>query len=170
MLGIPVLTNLDGSESQPVGVENIEGSLITMSFSPDGEQVAYLTEEGDVFLAKSDFSGKLQAKIESDYQRCLGDFYPRFLSWSPDSTELIFTDVNCIRNIGLLETDYKIQADNGWVLREASGAMHLCGWSPDGQSVSYIEFSDRKELKLSTTFGETTEIDYPGASCPTWIY
>jgi hypothetical protein len=170
ILGKPVVTTLDGSESQAVGLDNIDGSLITMSFSPDGERVVYLTETGEVYLAKSDFSEKLRTNIESRYQRCLGDYYPSFRAWSPDSAELIFTDVNCIRNIGKLETDYKIQGDNGLILTEVSGGRHLCGWSPDGQSVFYTEYSDHVELKLSSPLGVIGfEVNYPGASCPTWI-
>ncbi len=179
LLGKPIETDLEGNESQPVGFENIEGSLLKMSFSPDGQRVAYITEAGEVFLANSDFSEKQQVDIESKYKTCIGDYYPSFPEWSPNSAEVIFRDVQCMAFFGLSTTDYLVRVDDGEILSEVSfsfgNGRYFCGWSPNGQLVRYLDTSEEYKLRLLPDPGTDNpawidlEIDYPSTLCPTWI-
>jgi len=176
--GIPVVTNLDGSEIQVVGLENIDSLLRIFSFSPDGEKVAYLTNEGEVFLAKSDFSEGFQVDMEHNRDRDYND--PSFGSWSGDSQYVIFKDIGYIFFGGapkFLNSDYLIRASDGKLLNPTNpgkyGSEEMCGWSPNGSLIYYKFYSEPYKLSLLEIDENRTYtsfiINFESRECPTWI-
>jgi Tol biopolymer transport system component/DNA-binding winged helix-turn-helix (wHTH) protein len=99
------------------------------SFSTDGKSVAYVSfPEGILWRANRDGSGSMQLTKPP--------FHPKVIRWSPDGTQIIFTD----DSPASVETIYLVSSHGGTPVRllpEDNGSEQDANWSPDGKSVVY---------------------------------
>jgi DNA-binding winged helix-turn-helix (wHTH) protein/Tol biopolymer transport system component len=100
-----------------------------VAFSRDGTYVAYVTfPDGILWRANRDGSGLLQLTKPP--------FYPRDVRWSPDDSEIVFTD-NSQNGVDAI---YVVPSQGGTPERfipEESGPHADLTWSPDGKKVVY---------------------------------
>jgi len=100
-----------------------------VSFSPDGRSVAYVSfPDGALWRANRDGTGVVQLTQPP--------FYPKFPRWSPDGTQILFTDLGSRGQ----DTLYVISAQGGTprrILPEDDGPQSDGNWSPDGKKMLY---------------------------------
>jgi DNA-binding winged helix-turn-helix (wHTH) protein/Tol biopolymer transport system component len=98
-------------------------------FSRDGTYVAYVTfPDGILWRANRDGTGLLQLTKPP--------FYPRDVRWSPDGSEIVFTD-NSQNGVDAI---YVVPSQGGTperLIPEESGPHADLTWSPDGKKVVY---------------------------------
>jgi DNA-binding winged helix-turn-helix (wHTH) protein/Tol biopolymer transport system component len=113
-------------ELQPyLGGRSVEG----VSFSPDGQYIAYVTfPEGILWKANRDGSTPIQLTDPP--------MYPALPRWSPDGTQILFTSMNP----GYVYKGYLISAQGGaphLLLPENKGGQGCPNWSPDGRRIVF---------------------------------
>ena len=100
-----------------------------VAFSRDGTYVAYVTfPDGILWRANRDGTGLLQLTKPP--------FYPRDVRWSPDGSEIVFTD-NSQNGVDAI---YVVPSQGGTperLIPEESGPQSDPTWSPDGKKVVY---------------------------------
>jgi DNA-binding winged helix-turn-helix (wHTH) protein/Tol biopolymer transport system component len=100
-----------------------------VAFSRDGTYVAYVTfPDGILWRANRDGTGLLQLTKPP--------FYPRDVRWSPDGSQIVFTD----NSQNGLDAIYVVSSQGGTPVRfipEESGPHADLTWSPDGKKVVY---------------------------------
>jgi Tol biopolymer transport system component len=100
-----------------------------VAFSRDGTYVAYVTfPDGILWRANRDGTGLLQLTKPP--------FYPRDVRWSPDGSEIVFTD-NSQNGVDAI---YVVPSKGGTperLIPEESGPHADLTWSPDGRKVAY---------------------------------
>ncbi len=100
-----------------------------LDFSRDGRYVAYVSfPDGVLWRADRDGSGLMQLTKPP--------FYPRMPRWSPDGSQIIFTD-NSQNGVDKI---YVISSQGGTPQRlvpDDDGPQSDQGWSPDGKEVVY---------------------------------
>jgi DNA-binding winged helix-turn-helix (wHTH) protein/Tol biopolymer transport system component len=100
-----------------------------VAFSRDGTYVAYVTfPDGILWRANRDGTGLLQLTKPP--------FYPRDVRWSPDGSEIVFTD-NSQNGVDAI---YVVPSKGGTperLIPEESGPHADLTWSPDGKKVVY---------------------------------
>ena len=100
-----------------------------VAFSRDGTYVAYVTfPDGILWRANRDGTGLLQLTKPP--------FYPRDVRWSPDGSEIVFTD-NSQNGVDAI---YVVPSQGGTperLIPEQSGPHADLTWSPDGKKVVY---------------------------------
>ncbi|MGA2569713.1 MAG: winged helix-turn-helix domain-containing protein [Terracidiphilus sp.] len=105
-----------------------------VDFSPDGSSVAYVSyPDGALWKARGDGTARAQLTAPP--------IYPKLIRWSPDGTQILFTDFSPAG----LETVYVISSQGGTpmrVLPEDSGPQQDANWSPDGSKVVFSSRSD----------------------------
>lgn len=174
-LGNPMVIDIDGSNKQQAG--GIELYLKQMLFSPDGDRVAYFTNDSELYIADNDFSNAQLIPGNYASESCKGQFLPRILEWSSESQYIIVQTNYCFNIRGQLfpqATDFLIRISDGAPVDVGADArgQHLCGWSPDKTYV-YIKDGDEGnqlvlvDVELIGTDAEL-EISYSGG-CPSWI-
>lgn len=101
-----------------------------VAFSADGKSVAYVTfPEGILWRANRDGSDPMQLTEPG--------FYPKFPSWSPDGTQIVFFDTN------------RQGHTQGYILSSRGGTPQLLlpedkddqvdlNWSPDGSKIAFF--------------------------------
>lgn len=98
-------------------------------FSRDGKCVAYVSfPDGILWRANRDETGLMQLTE--------APFYPRNPRWSPDGTQILFTD----NSHNGMDSIYLISSQGGApkrLLPDESELQSLGDWSPDGKSVVY---------------------------------
>jgi DNA-binding winged helix-turn-helix (wHTH) protein/Tol biopolymer transport system component len=108
-------------------LRGISAEMVT--FSRDGTYVAYVTfPDGILWRANRDGTGLLQLTKPP--------FYPRDVRWSPDGSEIVFTD-NSQNGVDAI---YVVPSQGGTPQRlipEESGPHADLTWSPDGKKVVY---------------------------------
>lgn len=108
-------------------LEGISAEFVT--YSSDGESIAYVSfPDGVLWRANRDGTGVVQLTEPP--------FYPKFPRWSPNGTEILFTDSGPNRQDAL----YVISAHGGTpkrILPEDNGPQSDGNWSPDGKKVLY---------------------------------
>jgi DNA-binding winged helix-turn-helix (wHTH) protein/Tol biopolymer transport system component len=100
-----------------------------VAFSRDGTYVAYVTfPDGILWRANRDGTGLLQLTKPP--------FYPRDVRWSPDGSQIVFTD-NSQNGVDAI---YVVPSQGGTperLIPEESGPQVDLTWSPDGKKVVY---------------------------------
>jgi len=100
-----------------------------VAFSRDGTCVAYVTfPDGILWRANRDGTGLLQLTKPP--------FYPRDVRWSPDGSQIVFTD-NSQNGVDAI---YVVPSQGGTperLIPEESGPHADLTWSPDGKKVVY---------------------------------
>lgn len=97
-------------------------------FSLDGKFVAYVSfPDGILWRANRDGSGLVQVTQPP--------FYPRNPHWSPDGTQILFTD----NTKNSVDAAYIVSSQGGTPKRlfPGDGPQSLAEWSPDGTKVAY---------------------------------
>jgi Tol biopolymer transport system component len=106
------------------------------TWSPDGRQIAFLTQNGDsfcsIYVMNADGTNLRQVTTLSTgvYDIEHG------LSWSPDGTKIAFNDSTDIFTINDIFT-IKIDGSNRVNLTNGSGYNYQPAWSPDGSSIAF---------------------------------
>jgi DNA-binding winged helix-turn-helix (wHTH) protein/Tol biopolymer transport system component len=100
-----------------------------VAFSRDGTYLAYVTfPDGILWRANRDGTGLQQLTKPP--------FYPRDIRWSPDGSEIVFTD-NSQNGVDAI---YVVPSQGGTperLIPEDSGPQWDATWSPDGKKVEY---------------------------------
>jgi Tol biopolymer transport system component/DNA-binding winged helix-turn-helix (wHTH) protein len=100
-----------------------------LSFSKDGQWVAYVSfPDGILWRANRDGSGPVQLTKAA--------FRPKSIRWSPDGTQIIFTDDSPTS----VETIYVVSSHGDTPVRllpEDNQPQQDAFWSPDGKRVAY---------------------------------
>ncbi|MDT7812072.1 MAG: TolB protein [Acidobacteriaceae bacterium] len=100
-----------------------------VAFSRDGTYVAYVTfPDGILWRANRDGTGLLQLTKPP--------FYPRDVRWSPDGSQIVFTD-NSQNGVDAI---YVVPSKGGTperLIPEESGPQFDLTWSPDGKKAVY---------------------------------
>jgi DNA-binding winged helix-turn-helix (wHTH) protein/Tol biopolymer transport system component len=100
-----------------------------VAFSRDGTYVAYVTfPDGILWRANRDGTGLLQLTKPP--------FYPRDVRWSPDGSQIVFTD-NSQKGVDAI---YVVPSHGGTperLIPGESGPQFDATWSPDGEKVVY---------------------------------
>ena len=114
-----------------------------IAFSADGKSVAYVTfPEGILWRANRDGSDPLQLTEPG--------LYPKFPSWSPDGTQLVFFDTN------------REGHTQGYILSSRGGTPQLLlpedkndqfdlNWSPDGRKIAFFSSDNLGGWERSAT-------------------
>jgi len=120
-------------------------------FSRDGKYVAYVSfPDGILWRANRDGGGVVQLTEPP--------FYPRNPRWSPDGTQILFTDNT---HIGV-DAIYVVSSQGGTPKRlfpDTGGPQSIADWSPDGTKVVYtthpgFSYVPRDESKIETRIVE----------------
>jgi Tol biopolymer transport system component/DNA-binding winged helix-turn-helix (wHTH) protein len=101
-----------------------------VAFSKDGTHVVYVTSpDGVLWRAHRDGTGLVQLTKPP--------FYPRDVRWSPDGSEIVFTD----NSQNSVDAVYVVPSQGGTppkrLIPEESGPHADLTWSPDGKKVVY---------------------------------
>jgi Tol biopolymer transport system component len=142
----PISFTVNESDGWHVGTVNPDGSgrrVLTdgvrdysTSWSPDGSQIAYDTDQGGIWIMNADGSGKLRLTTGSDS-------YPR---WSPDGARILFSRYGN----GMFEADrytsyptmhlwiVNVDGSNEHQVTNERSADIAGSWSPDGGKIAFI--------------------------------
>jgi Tol biopolymer transport system component len=102
------------------------GSIFAVAWSPDGKRIAVsigytsLQPDEGIWVINPDGSGLRQVTVPES-----ANDVPRHLSWSPDSTQLAFSNRADVSTV--------VSVDTGATREVGHGALPL--WSPDGRSL-----------------------------------
>jgi Tol biopolymer transport system component/DNA-binding winged helix-turn-helix (wHTH) protein len=131
-------------------------------FSGDGKAVAYVTyPDGNLWRANRDGSERVQLSGRSTY--------PSSIRWSPDGTQVLYSDAATLKDSRLL---YVIPARGGTPTRITStdsGPEHDPSWSPDGKRIVFFA-SRTGDLRIVDLIGHQIRT-LPGSSgmfSPRW--
>jgi Tol biopolymer transport system component len=140
-----------------------------VDFSADRKYVAYVSfPDGILWRANRDGSGAVQLTKPP--------FYPKLIHWSPDGTQILFTDFSPSG----MEEAYVVSSLGGVpmrVLPEDNGPQRDAGWSPDGARIVFSSGSgaqgtesDEQELRILDLGSHTITslADSEGMSSPQW--
>ena len=173
--GLPVVTDITSAESEPVASGNLEGSLVALSFSPDGKRLAYINKAGKLYIAMSDFSDPQEMRGTFISDSCQGKFHPSIVEWSSDGEYLVISWNLCLTLNKMLfpknQTSVVSVASGGSLDSVHGDKGELCGWAPDGSFVYRSETDEGNTLVLGEpggTEGKYILEDYK-AGCPSWI-
>lgn len=172
-LGNPMVMDAEGT-NQEIFTE-LEPTVASLSFSPDGGKAAFLTDESTLYTAHSDFSDAQWASGRFDSSSCDGKFPPHIQAWSNDGEYLIVRTYVCaVINRQLFPTarDVLVRTNDRERVNVASRDSKLCGWSPDNMLV-YIDDTDEGDRLIMADMGSLDgpaafEMKYTGG-CPDWI-
>ncbi len=113
--------NQDGTQLRRV----VSGSDPT--WSPDGEQIVFVTPNRDLAIVRADGTGARVIDVTGiGTETARWRLHP---AWSPDGTRIAF---------GTSEALYVVNAGGGPVLELARGYEPAPAWSPDGTTIAFI--------------------------------
>jgi Ca2+-binding RTX toxin-like protein len=168
------MINADGSGLTQL-TDNEGGDDTEPAWSPDGEQIAFVSHHGrpgqkntDIYVmdANPATSDALAVSLTADFTppgcipRCYqpNDVSP---SWSPDGSQITYSTVF---DVWKMDTD---PATTDWTnLTDGSGGGFNPAWSPDGSSIAYSRFdviNGRNEMNIyvmdASNGGNKTAVD-----------
>lgn len=125
------ITNLDGSGFRSLSREELGNTIQSLSFSPDGNKIAYTTKGESIYLINSDGSNR-QRLIDSNA------ISPK---WLPDSSGILFLIRSLTREN---EWDVAIKYLDGRPLKifDIVGTEADPDISPDGKKVIWANYND----------------------------
>jgi dipeptidyl aminopeptidase/acylaminoacyl peptidase len=133
----------------------------TLSFSPDGSEIAYVTNTSGQFnLWRQSSAGGYPHQLTTFDNQSV-----RRVAWSPDGQTILFT---ADREGDEFHQLYRIPARGGWPepLTDAPEAQHYLAmvdaWSPDGRAIAYAG-NDREPSDQDIL---VRDLDLPEASRP----
>ena len=112
----------------------------SVAWSPDGKYVAYISDatgEDEIYIRKQDGS-EAAMQLTSG-----GDTYKYFLTWSPDSKKIAWTD----KKLRLLYVDISTKAVT-LVDQAKSWEHNSVAWSPDSRYIAYGRQDDDARSKI----------------------
>lgn len=135
--GAGELLVVDGDGGGATMLANFESPQYP-SWSPSGEEIAFTTGRGDLYIVGDD-GGDLRQVIDSG-DACL-DLFPE---WSPDASQLAFVR-DCTENgaPGI----YLVGADGMGLTRiyPSHNTVQGVTWSPDGLRLAFAEWPDQNQ-------------------------
>ena len=133
----------------------------TLSFSPDGSEIAYVTNtSGQYNLWRQSSAGGYPHQLTTFVDQSV-----RRVAWSPDGQTILFT---ADRDGDEFHQLYRISAHGGWPdpLTNAPAAQHYLAsvdaWSPDGRTIAYAG-NDREPADQDVL---VRNLDLPEANRP----
>lgn len=131
------LVRPDGTDRHPIDI-GVDGIPFAPSWSPDGEQIAFVMrtdDAGSVWTAAADGSG---AGLLYDSEQCTQSFWP---VWSPDGTRIaiacyverdgdVFSSVSILDLASMERTDFV-------TLKYPETFDNPPSWSPDGSALTF---------------------------------
>jgi len=169
--GVTLRNELVRYEQQSHDFQQFLGGISAefVDFSVDGKYVAYVSfPDGILWKANRDGSGREQLTKPP--------YYPKLIHWSPDGTQILFTDYSAAG----LEAAYVVSSRGGTPIRvipEDEGPEQDASWSPDGAKILFSSKSDLgagqaydQELRILDlgTHKITSIPDSVGMSSPRW--
>jgi DNA-binding winged helix-turn-helix (wHTH) protein/Tol biopolymer transport system component len=133
-----------------------------VAYSKDGAQIAYVTyPDGILWRAKADGTDRVQLTSPPTY--------PRLCRWSPDGTQILFSDTRSASRFGL----YTVSAQGGMprlLLPDDDGQGEIDGyWSPDGHKIVYQVDAHHSLRILDLDTGKVNQVpDSDGLWSPRW--
>ena len=174
--GLNIYTSTPSGGTPALLVNRFLGSNVGPSWSPNGEQIAYVRRRqlprAKVCIRTVD-TGE-----EREYSPDL-DWFVVPLLWSPDGRSLLVRGKGPDGKTG----SYRIDLATGHVapvlLERLAGVPYLARWSPDGKAVYYVESSSDESTRkssrlmrrdLATGRDETVNLPPEGISFTRFIY
>jgi len=118
------VVDADGTNTRALTDDHLEATF--PAWSPTGEWIAFITQEGRITMAHPDGSGRHD----------VGGRSAGWLSWSPDGTKIAFADDGPARR---WQDIYVADADGGHAhdITPWPGYQGMPSWSPDGTQLIY---------------------------------
>jgi len=146
--------SLTGEIQEDSGV-SLEGSNFWLTWSPDGQSLAYIKEDRD-----ADTPWQLTIKdLKTGEERRLGkNLHAEVPTWSPDGNSILFKGriVNKSRTKGYMGDIYLVNVETGQteeiltlsdyeinLPEDDSPPLSALSWSPDGKSIFMLFYKDR---------------------------
>ena len=156
---------LDGSDP----FDLVDMSATRCTWSPDGKNVAFYSEDGICMVPVSPETGRATGPVRKLLD---GRYGWGFVSWSPDGEKLAFRRT--------IDNKKEIPGGDIWILSVKDGSLTQItndlayifapAWSPDGKTIAYAKRKDSLSFWLiSAEGGIPRKIVEPGGRCiPFW--
>ena len=123
------MVNADGTNNTLIAYYNEDNEYeFVPVWSPDGSNIAFLSDYHDIYVMDTDGSNILQLTDSQDSEN--------YLTWAPDSSKILFVsswDNHKICEINADGSNLNVLAEFDWI-----GGMESLVWSPDFTKIAFV--------------------------------